>query len=51
LAGGLDATRRATAIWKQALSDYVPPELDPARREALDAYVRQRKADIGSEEP
>jgi len=51
LGGGKDATQRATEIWKQALKEYEEPAMDPAVREALDAYVAQRRADIGSGEP
>jgi len=51
LAGSRDATTRATEIWKRALSDYEQPPLDPAIREALDAYVAARRAEIGSGEP
>lgn len=50
-AGGADATARATAVWKQALAEYAPPSLDPARREALEAYVATRREEIGSGEP
>jgi hypothetical protein len=48
---GADATTRATAIWKQALAEYEAPEMDPAVREALNAYVVQRRAEIGSDDP
>ncbi len=51
LGGGRDATQRATGIWQQALKDYEEPAMDPAIREALDAYVRQRRAEIGGGEP
>jgi trimethylamine---corrinoid protein Co-methyltransferase len=51
LAGGKDATQRATQIWKQALSEYEEPAMDPAVRDALDAYVAQRRAAIGGGEP
>jgi trimethylamine---corrinoid protein Co-methyltransferase len=51
LAGARDATQRATAIWKQALAEYQQPPLDPAVREALDAYIGQRRLEIGSGDP
>ncbi|HEY3784052.1 MAG TPA: trimethylamine methyltransferase family protein [Steroidobacteraceae bacterium] len=51
LAGAQDATQRATGIWKQALREYEEPAMDPARREALDAYVDRRRVQIGVEEP
>jgi len=51
LGGGRDATQRATDIWKQALKEYEEPPMEPAIREALDAYVVQRRAEIGSGEP
>ena len=51
LGGGKDATQRATAIWRQALKEYEEPPMDPAIREALDAYVDRRRAEIGSGEP
>lgn len=51
LSGAKDATQRATQIWKQALGEYEEPPMDPAIREALDAYVEQRRAAIGSDDP
>jgi trimethylamine--corrinoid protein Co-methyltransferase len=51
LSGGKDATQRATDIWKQALKEYEEPPMDPAIRDALDAYVAQRRSAIGSDEP
>ncbi|MCW3784457.1 trimethylamine methyltransferase family protein [Defluviimonas salinarum] len=50
-AGAKDALTRATGLWQQALRDYEEPALDPAIREALDAYVARRKEEIGSDEP
>jgi trimethylamine--corrinoid protein Co-methyltransferase len=50
-AGGLDATERATAVWKKALEEYEEPAMDPARREELEAYVAKRKEAIGGGEP
>src|ERR1022692_385500 len=51
LGGGKDATQRATQIWKQALKEYEEPAIDPAIHEALDTYVAQRRAEIGTGEP
>ncbi|MBS0367375.1 MAG: trimethylamine methyltransferase family protein [Proteobacteria bacterium] len=51
IAGAKDATQRATEVWKQALREYQQPPLDPALHEALDAYVEQRRTQIGSDEP
>jgi trimethylamine--corrinoid protein Co-methyltransferase len=45
-AGGRDATRRATGIWKQMLAEYVAPPLDPAVREELRAYVARRTLEL-----
>ncbi|MXZ80651.1 MAG: trimethylamine methyltransferase family protein [Gammaproteobacteria bacterium] len=49
--GSKDATMRATEIWQQILQEFEPPPLDPAILEELEAFVRQRKAQIGREEP
>jgi len=51
IAGGKDATQRATTLWKQALAEYEQPPLDPAVREALDGYIVERRAQIGAGEP
>lgn len=51
LAGGKDATHRATDIWKQALKEYEEPATDSAIREELDAYVLHRRNEIGSGDP
>ncbi len=50
-AGAVGAVERATAIWQQALKEYVEPAMDPAVREALDAYVSKRKEEIGDGDP
>jgi trimethylamine--corrinoid protein Co-methyltransferase len=50
-AGGHDALERATEIWQQALREYEQPSMDAAVREELDAYIAQRKEQIGSGEP
>lgn len=51
IAGGKDATQRATAVWKQALKEYEEPAMDPAIREELDAYVEKRRLEIGGGDP
>jgi trimethylamine--corrinoid protein Co-methyltransferase len=43
LAGSLDAAQRANQIWKTALAEFVPPPIDPAIDEALQAFVARRK--------
>ena len=50
-AGGLDATQRATRLWKKALEEYREPTMDPARREELEAYLAKRREEIGAGEP
>ena len=49
--GAKDATQRATDVWKRALKEYEEPPMDPAIREALDAYVDARRLEIGGGEP
>ena len=46
--GARTATERANTIWKQLLAEAVPPALDPAVAEALDAFVDRRKREIAS---
>ena len=41
-AGRPDAMQRANTVYKQALDEYIQPSLDPAIREALDAFVDGR---------
>ena len=45
-AGALNATQRATGIWKKVLAEYTPPPLDPAVREAIGAYVARRTSEL-----
>src|SRR5246127_4018431 len=45
-AGARNATERATGIWKKMLAEYVPPPLDPAVKEAIDAYVERRTGEL-----
>jgi len=50
-AGGLDATARATRVWKKALEEYEQPAMDPAIRDELEAYVARRREAIRDGEP
>ena len=51
LAGGKDATTRATEIWPKILAEFEPPPSDPAIEEELQAYMAKRKEVLGGEEP
>lgn len=42
------APQRANRIWKELLSTYEEPLLDPGTREALEAFVARRKAEGGA---
>jgi trimethylamine---corrinoid protein Co-methyltransferase len=44
--GARTATERANRVWKQLLAKAEPPPMDPGTREALDAFVTQRKREI-----
>jgi trimethylamine--corrinoid protein Co-methyltransferase len=44
--GGKDAAQRANALWKQMLSQYQTPPLDPAVDEALVAFMQKRKSEM-----
>ena len=46
--GSQTATDRATGLWQQARDAFVPPALDASVKEALDAHVSQRKAELGA---
>lgn len=48
--GGLDAARRANAIWKERLEAYEDPGLDPAIDEALQDYIARKKAEVPDQE-
>ena len=51
LAGAKDTTQRATDLWQRVLEEYEQPALDPARLEAIDAFIAKRKEGIGTGEP
>jgi trimethylamine---corrinoid protein Co-methyltransferase len=46
--GALNATQRATGIWKKLLADYEQPAIDPATDEALRDYMERRKREGGA---
>lgn len=45
--GAPTAEKKANALWKQALAEYQPPYLDPARLEEIDAFVARRTEEGG----
>src|SRR5579863_1888909 len=47
-AGSRTATERATVLWKKLLTQYEPPPLDPAVKEAIGDYVARRVRELGS---
>jgi trimethylamine--corrinoid protein Co-methyltransferase len=47
--GSADATTRATAIWQRILHEEKGPEIDDARKGALDDYIRKATAADGAE--
>ncbi|WP_050929873.1 trimethylamine methyltransferase family protein [Aestuariivita boseongensis] len=46
--GGEDATQRATAIWQQILTEDARPATDPAKLEALQAYIARKTTEGGA---
>ncbi len=46
-AGSKTATERANTLFKALLESYEKPPIDPAIEEAMGAYVRRRKEEIG----
>lgn len=44
--GSLDMRERAYRKWNKMLEEYVAPPIDPAVKEALDAYITKRKQEI-----
>jgi trimethylamine--corrinoid protein Co-methyltransferase len=42
--GSMDMAKRANALWKKQLAEYVAPPLDPAVDEALLDFINRRKA-------
>jgi trimethylamine---corrinoid protein Co-methyltransferase len=48
LAGAPTAEDKAEQIWKERLQHFVPPPMDPAIREELEAFVARRKEEGGA---
>ncbi len=46
--GARTATERANGIWKQVLSDFEQPKVDPARVEEFDAFIAKRTEEGGA---
>jgi trimethylamine--corrinoid protein Co-methyltransferase len=46
--GARDATTRASEIARQAIGEHESPPLDPARAEAMDAFIARRVAEGGA---
>jgi trimethylamine--corrinoid protein Co-methyltransferase len=44
--GSKDAARRANAVWKKMLAEYVPPPIDPGIDEALREFIERKKASM-----
>jgi trimethylamine--corrinoid protein Co-methyltransferase len=47
-AGKPEAWQKANSVYKQVLTEYAEPPIDPAIREELDAFVARRKAEGGA---
>jgi trimethylamine--corrinoid protein Co-methyltransferase len=47
-AGSIDTAQRANTIWKQLLTEYEKPGIDPATEDALRCYVDKRKDEIAT---
>jgi trimethylamine--corrinoid protein Co-methyltransferase len=47
-AGSQDTTQRAHALWKRLLESFTPPPIEPARLEAIDAYIARRREEIAA---
>ncbi len=44
--GSLTAEQRANAVWKKMLADYEDPGIDPAKDEAMLAFVAERRPEL-----
>jgi trimethylamine--corrinoid protein Co-methyltransferase len=46
--GRLDTAQHATKLWKELLTQYEQPPIDPGVAEELRAFVERRKQEIGT---
>ena len=46
--GAMTATQRANGLWKSILAAFEPPPMDPARLEALQAFIERRTREGGA---
>jgi trimethylamine---corrinoid protein Co-methyltransferase len=46
--GARTATQRANTLWRETLAAFQPPPMDPARLEALSAFVARRREEGGA---
>ena len=46
--GAVDATKRASSVWKQILHEFEPPPMDPGIRDELEAFIARRKEEGGA---
>jgi len=44
--GSLDAAQRANRTWKRMLQDYEAPAMDEAIKEALEAFITEKKSAV-----
>ena len=47
--GSVDATQRASGIYKSAIAAYQPPAFDPSRLEEIDAFISRRTDEGGAD--
>jgi trimethylamine--corrinoid protein Co-methyltransferase len=49
-AGSFDMLKRAHLLWKELLAQYEAPSLDPALKEAVEAYLARREIELAGAE-
>jgi len=48
--GSFDAAMRANLLWKELLTQYEPPPIDPGMKEEIEAYVERRERELAGVE-